>query len=423
LDESLRTYATDTQWQYYELYAKLGSSRAVARETGKTASTVQETLAKMMDKATLSGYLRPKDEEPELKVWGESVRLDANGNDSGGWLIKRQRGADPSDQEPMPEPYNIKQIAEYTDSEGRVTGRWTTKVREEAERQKLWLSHVERASSEIIAMPERKLWLPTEQRSADKLAVYPVGDHHLGMLAWALETGGENYDMKIARERLATAVRYLINKAPACDTALVAFLGDFFHTDSYRSVTPAHGHLLDSDVRYSKMVELGYDLIIYCIEAALEKHLNVNVIFEKGNHDPSTAAVMAITLSRHFRDNPRVTIDKSPAWFHYFQFGKVMLGTNHGDKVKPPQQPLVMATDQAKMWGETTYRMMMNGHVHHESRKEYPGCFVETFGVLAPADAFAAIGGWRSICQMHSLVFHKDGYLADRSYFYPGITL
>lgn len=423
MDEALRPHATDTQWAYYELYTKLGSARGVARQLGMSHATVQETLARFMDVALLAGYVKAPDPQPELKVMGVSTKHDADGNYAGDWTLERQRGLDPSEGEDMPEPWNIKKVATYKNSEGRITGEWTTKVREEVDRQRMWLDHVERASREIIAMPERKLILPRAYRSSDKLAVYPVGDHHVGMLAWALETGGENYDLKISRDRLATATRYLVDQAPACDTALIAFLGDFFHTDSYRAVTFASGHLLDADVRYPKMVALGYDMIIYMIEAALEKHQDVHVIFEKGNHDPSTAAVIAITLARHFRDNPRVHIDDSPAWFHYFQFGKVALGTNHGDRTKPAGLLPVMAADQAKMWGETTYRMFMTGHVHHESRKEFPGGFVESFGILAPSDAFAAIGGWRSICQMHALVFHKDGYLANRNYFYPGVTL
>jgi UDP-2,3-diacylglucosamine pyrophosphatase LpxH len=376
----------------------------------------------MMDVALLAGYMPYVGPDPELKVTGLSTLTGPDGELRGQWELQRQRGMDPSDAEPEPEPGVVSKVSTFTDSEGRITGQWKTVKREDQDKFELLKAWADRAAEGFPAVP-RIHQPPAAESREDLLACYPIGDHHLGMLAWALETAqvDGNYDLKIARDRLRSAVEQLVDQAPACDQAFIPFLGDFFHVDGYKNATPTHGHLLDMDVRFPKMMSMGLDLVENVIEMALAKHESVHVVFEKGNHDFSLAAAMTLFLKRIFRDNPRVTIDESPAWSHYYQFGKVLLGTNHGDKIKPAQQLGVMAADVPEMWGSTTYRMVFLGHVHHETRKEYPGGFVETMPVLPPLDAYAAQGGYRSMSQMHCLIFHRDGWLAQRNYVTPAM--
>lgn len=423
LDEALRPHATDVQWGYYELYTQLGSMRAVARHTGRANTAVQEALARMMDKALLAGYAAPIQPQPELKTIGYSTLTGPGGEQKAQWQLERQRGLDPSEGEPDPEPGVVSKVSTFTDAEGRITAQWKTVKREDQDKFELLQLWAARAAEGFPPLPPVLPWPPAASR-ADLLACYPVGDHHLGMLAWALETGqvDGNYDLKIARSRLRDGVDYLIDQAPPCDNCLIPFLGDFFHVDGYKNATPTNGHLLDMDVRFPKMMEMGLDLVEGVIAAALQKHQHVHVIFEKGNHDYSLAAAMTLFLKRIFRDNAdRVTVDDSPAWWHYYQFGKVMIGTNHGDKVKPQFQLGVMAADKSEMWGQTTFRYMFLGHRHHEELKEYPGGFVQTMPVLPPLDAYAAQGGYRSLSQMQCLIFHRDGWLAQRNYVTPAM--
>ncbi|MGG4646026.1 hypothetical protein [Pseudomonas aeruginosa] len=70
--------------------------------------------------------------------------------------------------------------------------------------------------------------------------------------------------------------------------------------------------------------------------------------------------------------------------------------------------PGVMATDRAKDWGETIHRYWYTGHIHHESKKEFPGCVVESFNTLAPADSYAHSGGYRARQNMKCVVLHKE---------------
>lgn len=65
-------------------------------------------------------------------------------------------------------------------------------------------------------------------------------------------------------------------------------------------------------------------------------------------------------------------------------------------------------TDRAKDWGETIHRYWYTGHIHHESKKEFPGCVVESFNTLAPADSYAHSGGYRARQNMKCVVLHKE---------------
>jgi hypothetical protein len=46
--------------------------------------------------------------------------------------------------------------------------------------------------------------------------------------------------------------------------------------------------------------------------------------------------------------------------------------------------------------------------VHHESKKEYAGCSVESFNTLAGKDSHAANHGYRSNQSLSCVVFHRE---------------
>lgn len=241
----------------------------------------------------------------------------------------------------------------------------------------------------------------------DLLTVYPIGDPHIGMYAWAEETG-DDWDTAIAERVHCGAMNELVHAAPATEQAIVLNLGDALHYDSMAAVTPRSGHFLDADGRYAKMVGVAIKIIRQCIESALTKHARVHVINLPGNHDETGALWMSIALSHVYENEPRVTIDVNPSVFSYYRWGAVLLGAHHGHACKPAALAGVMACDRAKDWGETQHRHWLIGHIHHESKKEFSGVTVESFNTLAAKDAYATNGGWRSGRTMQALVYHRE---------------
>lgn len=247
----------------------------------------------------------------------------------------------------------------------------------------------------------------------DILALYPMGDPHFGMYSWSDETGS-NFDLKIAEQSLIAAVDHLVSVAPPASTAIVASLGDFFHTDNSSNRTSRSGATLDVDSRWSRVLKVGLRAFRRTIDMALTKHQKVHVICEIGNHDDHSAVALAHALSLYYENNERVTVDLSPALFHWYRFEKNLIGFTHGDKVKRDKLPGVMAVDRAADWGETTNRYWYIGHVHHDRLTEFPGCIVESFRTLASSDAWHAGQGYRSQRDMKVDVIHKDWGKVER---------
>jgi hypothetical protein len=413
VDENLKQFATDRQWASYVAYCETGSGEAAARKLGIDSGSIRRNVKAVQEKALRAG-LAPHG----FKVARVSTQYDEVGVPTGSSVVVKA-AADSTDTVRLPDPKKIVKTSTLYAGDGSVTQQWVLEKPQDVERERLWELFAQGLADSL----ERIAPTPTPEgfSNADLLAVYPVGDHHVGMLAWDKETGGDSYDLRIAEDILRSSSRRLIGTCPPCDQALIAFLGDFTHYDSYDSVTPQNKHLLDAEGRYPKMVDAAVRMIRNMISAALERHKTVRVIFEKGNHDPATAAFMTVMLAALYENEPRVSVDTSPQFFHYYEFGRCLLGTNHGDKVKPAHLLAVMANDMAEAWGRTRHRLMMTGHVHHESRKEYPGGFVESFGVLPPADAYAAHSGYRSTRQMNALVFHREHGHVERHTVNPGM--
>ncbi len=247
---------------------------------------------------------------------------------------------------------------------------------------------------------------------------YPIGDHHLGMLAWWREVG-TSYDLDIAEELLAKAMDYLVDRAPPSKFALIATLGDFLHYDSMKAVTPEHGHILDQDSRAGKMVRVTTRLLFRIIERAAEKHEFVHVIVEFGNHDPFSTLWIMELLRVRYENNPRINVDTSPGAFHYYRFGANFIATHHGDTCKLAQLPGVMAARRPQDWGETKYRTWWTGHRHSHLLQTFNGCTVEQFPVLPPADAYAHMLGYEIDRKMMSIVYDREHGEVDRHTFRP----
>jgi len=243
--------------------------------------------------------------------------------------------------------------------------------------------------------------------SEDLMAVYPLGDPHIGMRAYKDEAG-EDWDLQKAQEIFCGIFDRLVNTAPSCSQAVIVNLGDYFHRDNMAGVTERHKHKLDTDGTYLMMVSTGLKIMIQMIESALKRHQTVRVINTLGNHDDTGAIFLQAALAHMYAHEPRAIIDCTNSVFQYFQHGLTLFGVHHGHTTKPDKLPLVMATDRPKEWGESKYRYFLTGHIHHDTRKEYSGCIVESFRTLASKDAYAQNGGYRAGQDSKALVIHKE---------------
>lgn len=288
--------------------------------------------------------------------------------------------------------------------DGGVVLRWVRENQDKAKQFELMKEAIEALAEDV----PRADAVPCPEHSLDDLmAVYPLGDPHIGVLAWGEETG-QDWDLAIAEGVFGAAFDRIVKSAPRCKEAVIANLGDFFHRDNMEGITTRSGHALDTDGRYAKMVRIGVKIMRRMIQSALEHHEHVHVINAVGNHDDTASQFLSVTLANVYENEPRLTVDDSPTPFHYVEWGRCMFGVHHGHSCKPAMLPGVMAADQPEMWGRTKFRYWYTGHIHHDSKKEYAGVTVESFRTLAAKDAYATWGGYRAGQDTKCIVLHKE---------------
>lgn len=256
---------------------------------------------------------------------------------------------------------------------------------------------------------------PIQLDHVNGLTAYVMGDAHFGMLAHAEETQIDDFDSEIAYRVMQGAVDYLVHSAPPTENALFVNVGDALHTDNSSNKTRGHGHALDVDVRYYRIIKVFVWAMIHGIRRMLEKHERVTVINAAGNHDPDSTHWIQLALSMYFDNEDRVDIIVDPAAYHFYRFENVLLGVTHGDGAKMEDLPQIMAHLRAEEWGQTKHRHWLTGHIHHKTVKEFNGCKVESFNTLAPSDAWHAKSGYFAAREMHSLIFNPEHGLVARN--------
>jgi hypothetical protein len=320
---------------------------------------------------------------------------------------RARKGSAPSMglESPVEDGYLMGKVTVQRDKSGEVERTWARYSPEELASHNARMGAYESFASELPKV--RKVSSPTETLP-HLMAIYPIGDAHIGMRAWGEETQGEDWDMTIASAVQCGAMAALVDLAPAAEHAVIINLGDWFHADNMAGMTERSGHVMDLDGRYAKMIDVGVLVMRQCITSALGKHKTVRVINVVGNHDDTGALWLSVALRHAYANEPRVIIDKAPTAFNYIEHGKCLVGTHHGHTCKTDRLPGVMATDQAQAWGRTEHRYWYLGHVHHQSVKEFAGVTVESFNTLTAKDAWAAFGGYRARQNMKCIVLHSE---------------
>lgn len=238
-------------------------------------------------------------------------------------------------------------------------------------------------------------------------SLYTLTDCHVGMRAWAPETGSD-WDLEIAERVLMGAVKYLVDTSLAASTCVINNLGDFLHFDSLAPITPTSGHLLDADSRYSKVVRVATRILRYAIDYALTKHKLVIVLMAEGNHDIASSVWLRHLFGLLYENEPRVQVMDSEMPYYVYVHGKVMLAFHHGHLKKNDQLPLVFAAQFPKEWGSTTKRYCHTGHFHHSEEKEHAGMIVVQHPTIASRDSHASRHAWLAEPRMKSIIYHAD---------------
>jgi len=369
IDTRLTEFATVRQLEYIDAINSAGSMRAAAKKLGVAKNAVQESMSRLKASAAARGY-----------------------------------SPDHAMTRTVPDGFKLARVSTNYKADGSIGQQWVIGTPDAERQAELLREFAAGLAEEVKGLAP--MTDPPARCNEDLMCVYPMGDPHFGMHAW-WQDAGEDFDLKKAEALTCGAVDRLVASAPAAHTALLLNLGDMFHADNQKNQSQS-GHQLDVDGRWSKVQRVGLRAMIHCARRLLERHERVIVRINRGNHDGHSSYALALMLSCYFHNEPRIEVDLSPATMWYCRFGKVLIGSTHGDTVKGADMIPVMAADRPEDWGATAHRYVYVGHVHHQDVKEYRGGVVEYFRTLAARDAWHAGQGYRAGRDMRLIVLHRE---------------
>lgn len=372
IDEALFAYATPRQREVLEAVNIHGSAKAASIALGINVGAASDAYIAVKKKAAMHGYA------PEHDF-----------------------------TRPVPDGYKAKGVSTYYNSEGKPTAQWV-KASIDHERQQEMLQAAVAAMCEQITSV-----LPTilPGGTIEELAnVYTFTDCHVGMLAWHRENLDSDWDLSIAENTLTKCFAAMIEGSPKASLAIVNQLGDFMHFDGLVAQTPTHGHPLDADGRFGKIVEIAIRTLRRIIDLALTKHSHIHVIMAEGNHDLVSSIWLRKMFKALYENEPRVSVDDSELPYYVYQHGETMLAFHHGHLTKNEKLPLLFASQFPRVWGTSIKRYAHCGHRHHLEdigHKDHNGMRVTQHPTLAARDAYAARGGWVTGREATSITYHK----------------
>lgn len=397
----MKTIVTDEQlqaaWEQHESY------KGVARAVGMDRNVVRRRLQRLH----LAACEKPAGGGPAPKGFHiTQVTTDVDG-------VARSVQCKPDVEDAVEAPrlaaildgHEVKGLSSYIKN-GQVTGQWV-KTRQSPFSSKELVEAIDRHMEDYRGTPVPELILAPGVNPADRLNHYVWGDPHIGLLSHARETG-KNFDLKIATADLRKSVDLLVRKAPMAETAILCEVGDLWHAQDDRQVTPRGGNKLDVDGRKTKIMEEGLACLRYMVDRLLHLHERVIVVVVPGNHDPDLSLITRIWLSAVYENSPRVTILDNTNPYMYLKWYSNFFMWTHGDKkaAKPKDLGEIMLADRPLEVGGALHRRAFTGHIHHKQVEEFRTYRWESFNSLCAPDFWHHSEGYRSERLVECISFH-----------------
>lgn len=307
----------------------------------------------------------------------------------------------------VPEGYTVKGVSTLYNAEGQVTAQWV-KSSAEREQEEARLRAFVDGLCESITPCKHKPIPKAIKHDPNLMSGIFIGDAHIGMRAFGVETKHADFDVDIAIEQLRDAINDLVEKAPSAETGLLVNVGDFMHANTQHNTTYS-GTPLDVDTRHYRVMKAAGEIMQYMVDRMLMKFKKVILVIARGNHDTDASGAIQLMMEFYYRRENRVQVLPTDGFYHYIEFGKWLLGIHHGDKQKPESLAGAMPRDMPEAWGRTVNRMWCVGHYHKDAVKTLPGVKWKVFAALPPPDSWHASHGYVGHGEMEMITFRKDG--------------
>lgn len=194
----------------------------------------------------------------------------------------------------------------------------------------------------------------------DYAALIGIADCHIGYDDY----DAESWSVRDSGDRVLEAYKNLLERTfhhGEPDRIILAFLGDFFHVDR-EDLSTSYGTQVEAAGLIEEILKEGYRVAHRMIEMAREV-CDVSIRVVEGNHDRVTSKGMMIHVDDKFQD---CDTDLNFNERQYLQYKNNLIGLWHGDTIRDRDIPNVMADEASELWGKTSNRYVVFGHIHPE---------------------------------------------------------
>lgn len=269
-----------------------------------------------------------------------------------------------------------------------------------------------------------KYQVPKYKKLTDgHLLVIDPADVHIGKLAVKSETGYK-YDMQTAVEMVHRGVHGIVTYASGFPVERILLIvgNDVLHRDTPHNMTTS-GTRQDTDGMWHEAFIAARKMYVTLIEQ-LVQIAPVHVVFNPSNHDYASGYMLTDALYCWFNKHKGVTFDADIIHRKYYQYGQNLIVTSHGDGAKFADMPLLMASEQPRMWSETRHRYVYLHHLHHKIKhqflagKDFPGINIEYLRSPSASDSWHYRNGYTGAPQaIEGFIHHpQNGRVASLCY-------
>ena len=187
-------------------------------------------------------------------------------------------------------------------------------------------------------------------------------DLHLGKIG----IKGDEYSLKIARERMINALTHLVKRASGycVDKILFVVGNDFLNSDGdFPLAATTKGTPQSNTDTGMQMYRAGRKLIVECVEMLVE-YADVHIVVIPGNHDRESIMHIGDALEMFYENNENVSVDNSDSMMKAYKYGRCLIVNDHGDGAKLINLPGIVSQRYRDVWSEVKYVEVHRGHLH-----------------------------------------------------------
>ena len=248
-----------------------------------------------------------------------------------------------------------------------------------------------------------------EYKAVDDPVVYEVSlpDIHYGKMDGQTLDEAEDLYMDVIKDLMTKAAGLNIERI------LLPIGNDGMNSEGFSRATTKGTPQQDSAAWQETFV--GYCNLMVRAVCYLARIAPVDLLVIQGNHDYERMFYAGEFLRAFFLNDNRVVVDNNYDARKYYEYGTNMIMFTHGDKEKPAEMPLIMATEEPEMFARTKHREVHCGHLHKEMINEYRGIKVRFIPSICGNDEWHKMMGYAAKRTGQAHIWNKErgyeGYL------------